>query len=177
MRKTRAARLLVVLFFAALTAIGLATCGDYGVPTDEFWEQQTLQENMHEYAVRFGQEDTAKWYAKQKIGLISESTEKDHGQSAYYLFAPVMRKLADQPDQLHTAWLMYTWLWFMAGVVAVYGFSRETGMTRITSCLGTMVLYLCPRFFAEGHYQYFVSAQHDLPDHLLGFRMTTLDNK
>ena len=152
MKKTIAARLLVLVFFAALTVIGLSGCGDYGVPVDESWEQQTLQENMHEYAVRLGLDKDAAWFEEQKIGLISESTEKDHGQSAYYLFMPVMKKLADQPHQLHTAWIVYTWLWFMAGVWAVYGFSRETGMTRPISCLGTMVLYLCPRFFAEGHY-------------------------
>lgn len=154
MNHTKLARLLVALFFAALTVIGLVTCDDYGVYVDEAWEQQTLQENMHEYAVRvLGEKsETARWYEKQKIGLISESTEKDHGQSAYYLFAPVMKALHDQPDRLHHAWLVYTWLWFMAGVWAVYGFSRETGMSRITSCMGTMVMYLCPRFFAEGHY-------------------------
>lgn len=51
-----------------------------------------------------------------------------------------------------TLWHAYTWLWFMLGVWAIYGFCRETGLSRPVSCAGALLLYLCPRFFAEGHY-------------------------
>lgn len=154
MKKQTVARIAVALFFAALTIIGLWTCDDYGVYVDETWEQNTLRENMHEYAVQFQGEKSAaaKAFRKQKVERISQSTEKDHGQSAYYAFVPWMNKWEDQPQQLHQAWLKYTWMWFMVGVWALYGFCHETGLNRPMCCLGTMLLYLCPRFFAEGHY-------------------------
>ena len=40
----------------------------------------------------------------------------------------------------------------MLGVAAVYGFCREAKLSRPVSCGGMLLLYLCPRFFAEGHY-------------------------
>lgn len=151
MKKKKAASIAVIVFFAVLTAIGFAG-NDYGVPVDEHWEMQTLKENLHEYAVHLGADEWSAWFEEQGIGLISESTERDHGQCAYYAFAPVLVAYARYPDVLSQAWHAYTWLWFMLGVWSVYAFSRDTGHRRMVSCLGALVLYLCPRFFAEGHY-------------------------
>ncbi len=144
----------VCVFFLILTLIGLLSSADYGQPCDEHWEQRTLQENLHEYAALLLGEDSAavQWYQSREIIRISQSTDRDHGQSAYYPFMPVLAALVDQPHVLTVAWQTYTWLWFMAGVIALYGLCRETGLTRPVSCMGSLLLYLCPRFFAEGHY-------------------------
>ncbi len=152
--KTRFARIAVGLFFAALLAVGLATCADYGLPCDEPAEQIILQENMHEFAYRLLGEDSeaVQWYEGRGIQRISDSVEKDHGQSAYYLFMPVLARFLDAPHVLTDLWQGYTWLIFMLACVAIYGFCRETGLNRFVSCVGTLLLYLCPRFFAEGHY-------------------------
>ncbi|MDD6142549.1 MAG: glycosyltransferase family 39 protein [bacterium] len=151
MKKKKAASIAVIVFFAVLTAIGFAA-NDYGVPVDEHWEMQTLKENLHEYAVHLGADEWSAWFEEQGIDLISESTERDHGQCAYYALAPVLVAYARYPDVLSQTWHAYTWLWFMLGVWSVYAFSRDTGHRRMVSCLGALVLYLCPRFFAEGHY-------------------------
>ena len=147
-------RAAVRVFFVVLLMAGLLTCADYGLPCDEPAEQVILQENMHEYAIRLLGEDSpaAQWYASRGINRISASIEKDHGQCGYYAFVPVLARSIDQPDVLTVWWHAYTWLWFMAGVIAIYGFCRETGLTRPVSCMGSLLLYLCPRFFAEGHY-------------------------
>ena len=152
--RQKIARVAVLLFFAALLAVGLATCTDYGLPCDEPAEQVILQENMHEYASRLLGEGSsaAQWYQNRGIDRISDSVEKDHGQSAYYAFMPVLASYLDAPHQLTVLWKAYTWLWFMLGCAAIYGFCRETGMNRFVSCTGTLLMYLCPRFFAEGHY-------------------------
>ena len=154
MTQTKLARLAVALFLLALTLIGLFTCKDYGVPCDEISEQEILKENLHEYAWHLLGPDSAavRYYQEEKIGRIFQSIEKDHGQSAYYPMAFLLAALANRPDQLTLWWHVATWLWFMAGVCALYGLCRETGLTRPVSCMGTLLLYLCPRFFAEGHY-------------------------
>lgn len=154
MTQTKLARLAVALFLLALTLIGLFTCKDYGVPCDEISEQEILKENLHEYAWHLLGPDSAavRYYQEEKIGRIFQSIEKDHGQSAYYPMAFLLAALANRPDQLTLWWHVVTWLWFMAGVCALYGLCRETGLTRPVSCMGTLLLYLCPRFFAEGHY-------------------------
>lgn len=153
MNREKASRIAVCILFAALLLLGLTGVADYGQPCDEPAEQVILQENMHEYAVSLLGEGSAPaaWYRSRGIQRISQSIERDHGQCAYY---PVAWLLASSlsPDALMTLWHAYTWLWFMLGVGALYGLCRQTGLSRPVSCGGMLLLYLCPRFFAEGHY-------------------------
>lgn len=148
----RRPRRLVALFFGLLTLAGLLTCGDYGLACDEDWEQDILRENMKEYALWLGDAQALAYYDQLGIRLISQSTEGDHGQSAYYPAAPLLALKSTAPHVLLTLWHAYTWLWFMAGCWAVYGFCREMGQGRMVACCCTLLLYLSPRFFAEGHY-------------------------
>lgn len=154
MTKDKLSRIAIALFFLLLAGAGLCTCADYGVPYDEPTEQQILQENLHEYAYHLLGPDSeaVRWYQSQGIERISQSIQREHGESAYYPVAFLLGLLQDQPDRLMILWHAYTWLWFMAGVWALYAMCRETGLTRPVSCMGTLLLYLCPRFFAEGHY-------------------------
>lgn len=139
------------LFFVGLLLLGLFTSADYGLPCDEPAEQVILRENLMEYAIQFEGEESeaASYYDALGTVRISQSIERDHGQAAYYLAAPL---LLLAPDQRTTLWHLYTWLWFMAGVLAIYGFGREMGWSRPISCATSLLLYLAPRFFAEGHY-------------------------
>ncbi len=147
-------RPLVVLFFLVLTLIGLVSAPDYGLPCDEPAEQIILQENLKEYAfyLQGASSQAFQYYDQQGIQLISESLEKDHGQCAYYLAAPLLAFADTAPHILTVLWHGYTFLWFMAGCLAIYGFSREMGFSRLSACLSSLLLYLAPRFFAEGHY-------------------------
>ena len=144
----------VALFFLALTLIGLLLAGGYGLPCDEPAEQAILRENMNEYAVRlFGESSkAARYYDGLGVGRISQSIERDHGECAYYSFVPLLTQLSNRPDALSAAWQGYTWLLFMLGVFALYALLRALDLSRIISCLGAALYALCPRFFAEGHY-------------------------
>lgn len=150
----RISRALVALFFIALLAVGLNMGKDYGLPCDETTEQVILEENMLEYAIRLWGEDSdaAQYYLGRGITPASQSIERDHGQSPYYPVAGLLTLRDAEPDRMTTLWHAYTWLWFMVGVGALYGFCRQTGLSRPVSCMGMLLLYLCPRFFAEGHY-------------------------
>ena len=148
------AKLATILFFCLLFILGLLMNNQYGLPFDEPAEQVILQENLKEYAYQLLGEDSEAYlyYDSLSVQRISESIEKDHGQSPYYLAAPVLQLLRAEPDRASAFWHMYTWLWFMAGVLAIYGFGREMGWSRPVSCFTSLLLYLSPRFFAEGHY-------------------------
>lgn len=111
MKMEHAAKILVALFFAALTIVGLSYANDYGLP-------QSCME-MRDAAV----------------------------------FAPLAAVEENhQPHAFKALWQGYTWLIFMVGLWALYGFCRAIGMGRLFSCMGVLTLYFCPRFFAEGHY-------------------------
>ena len=152
--RERKAVMLTALFFALLTLIGLATAPDYGLPCDEPAEQIILQENLMEYSLALLGQDSppAVYYRQRGITPISQSIERDHGQSAYYLAAPILQWQADAPDTAMTLWHGYTWLWFMVGVLSLYLLLRRLGAGRLVACAGALLLYLSPRFFAEGHY-------------------------
>ena len=148
------ARLCVSLFFAVLLLAGLCVSGDYGLPFDELAEQVILQENLNEYAHQLlgADSEAVAYYNRLGIDRISESIERDHGQSAYYAVAPILPLASTAPDRLSALWHAYTWLWFMVGVLAIYGFGREMGWSRPIACITALLLFLSPRFFAEGHY-------------------------
>ena len=76
----------------------------------------------------------------------------DHGQAAYYPAAPLLGLRESDPELFLTLWQGYTWLWFMAAVLAAYGLGRALGLTRTMACAAALLFYLSPRFFAEGHY-------------------------
>ncbi len=150
----RHARLWTVLFFLALTLIGLVTAGDYGMYCDEFSEQEILRQNLYEYAVQLLGNDSApaQYYEAQGVELISQSIERDHGEAAYYPAAPLLLLAKQSADVLSTLWHAYTWLWFMAAVVALYLLAESLGLSRILRIATALLLYLSPRFFAQGHY-------------------------
>jgi hypothetical protein len=146
--------LLIAVFFALLTLIGLLTAADYGLPCDEPEEQDILRANLMEYAQRLLGDDSAPaaYYASLGIVPISQSDERDHGEAAYYLAAPILRLTGTEPDRMTALWHAATWLWFMVGGFSLYRLMRSLGLSRALSCLTALLLYLSPRFFAEGHY-------------------------
>jgi uncharacterized membrane protein YuzA (DUF378 family) len=148
------AMMLTGLFFILLTFAGLWVTPDYGLPCDEPAEQTILRENLLAYSLRLGGPDSsaAKYYTSLGVQLIAQSVERDHGEAAYYLAAPLLTLAETAPDKMTTLWHMYTWLWFMAGVFALYSLMRAMGLSRTLSCFTALMLYLSPRFFAEGHY-------------------------
>lgn len=150
----RLSALWVALFFAVLTLVGLLTAGDYGLPLDGPSEQVILQENLKEYAALLLGDDSeaVKGYDGLGIHRITESIEMDHGQAAYYPAAPLLQIRDTDPHRFNTLWHAYTWLWFMAGVLALYALCRYFGLPRVLACAASLLLYLSPRFFAEGHY-------------------------
>lgn len=144
----------VTLFFVGLLLLGLLASPDYGLPCDEPAEQVILKENMMEYALHLFQKDSHAflYYADQGIQPISQSVEKDHGQCAYYPFVPLLSLQNSHPHEVMVLWRAYTWLWFMGGVWALYALARSLGISKPLACACCLLLYLSPRFFAEGHY-------------------------
>ena len=144
----------VAAFFAVLTCVGLIASMGYGMLLDGPSEQVILQENLKEYAILlFGMDsEPVRGYDALDIQRITESIEMDHGQALYYPAAPLLALKNNNPYGFNILWHAYTWLWFMAGVLAVYVIMRSLSMSRIIACTTALLFYLSPRFFAEGHY-------------------------
>jgi len=142
----------VILFFVALTLTGLWMGKDYGVPWDERSEQKILVMNIYEYAYRLLGEEHPLVQLAESLGAspISQDIERDHGVAPFYPLAPIF---FIEDGHLYTQiWHAYIWLLFMLGVVSLYALAREMGLSRVLSGAASLLLYLSPRFFAEGHY-------------------------
>lgn len=146
---------LVAVFFALLTLLGLLASADYGQPWDETSEQDILRMNLNQYAQalnlseRYAGQGRLEW---PEGGLIENSIERDHGESAYYPLFWLMGENSLTNAQLMTLWHAFTWLWFVVGAAALWLICRRLGLSRLLSCVATLFLVLSPRMFAEGHY-------------------------
>ncbi len=147
-------RLFVCIAFVLLFLIGLFTATDYDLYMDQQSEAIILRENMKEYAYYLLGADSEPVRYYDSIGLprIVETVEIDHGMAAFYPLAPFMIRMDADQTELFPLWNMLAWCWFMGGVVALYGLCRKLGMGRLAALAGALLLYLSPRFFAEGHY-------------------------
>jgi hypothetical protein len=150
-RNIRRPGLYTVLFFVLLTLIGLCTVRGYGATYDELTETQIMQSSIKEYALQLNPGGDG-FFAKLNVARASESNDREYGNSAYYLLAPFLPRLVPDTGAFSLMWSVLTWLWFMLGCAALYGFLRILGLSRPAACAGVLLLYLMPRFFAEGHY-------------------------
>ena len=148
----RIRRAAVALFFALLTLVGLWTVDDYTGSYDETAEQVILSSNMKEYALGLEKLGITwdVWLESDAVP-ISQSIEKDHGISGYYLYGLVFPQIKHNETLRYTLWSVVTWLWFMSGVWSLYAIARHMGMSRAIACTSALLLYLSPRFFADGH--------------------------
>lgn len=147
MKKTATA-----LFFAMLTLIGILTIDDYTGSYDESAEQVILCSNMKEYALALEKTGIRMEYWLENGAVpISQSIEKDHGISGYYLYGLLFPHISQNQPLRYSLWSLFTWLWFMLGVYSLYSIARLLGLKRVPACAAALLLYLAPRFFAEGH--------------------------
>lgn len=132
----------VLLIMSAAFLIGLAVSNHYGTYYDQYIEENTCMLNISEYTNRILHTD---WMT------ISESVEKDHGTALYYPLG-ILCLLRGQGIEVTLAWHYYTFIIFFGGCLALYGIVCELFRNRRLSLVSFGLLYLSPRFFAEGHY-------------------------
>jgi len=149
-------RIIVIVLMFLMLVGGLVVIPDYGMPWDEVLEIQTLGANIREYIGLVQGEKAEPTASASKISFpdYKDHPDMDHGQSVYYAFSPALfidfGTGADRTVML--LWHAYTFLVFMAGVAGLYFICSTLGGDWKYGVLGSLFLYLSPRFFAEGHY-------------------------
>ena len=147
------AKVVVALFFLVLLLTGLFTADDYGSAWDDLSEMRILRMALREYdALLPGDTPLGQALAGMGIERLSESDERDHGICLYYPLFWAMGNASLSLRSLTFIWRCYTWLLFTLGLLALYAVARCMGLSRGFACLGVLIVFLSPRFFAEGHY-------------------------
>lgn len=143
----------IALFFLALLLTGLFTAGDYGRAWDEPSEMRILRMALKEYDALLPIDTPYSGYLQAlEDPRISESVERDHGICLYYPLFWAFAQDSFTTQQLAVIWRCHTWCIFTLGLFALYAVSRRMGFSRLLSCVSVLILFLSPRFFAEGHY-------------------------
>lgn len=149
-------RWIVIVLFVLMAVFGLLVTPDYGMPWDELTEIRTLGTNVREYAGLILGADQKP--AQSSTGIefpdVSKNVDIDHGQSVYYLFSPALFLQYGEGGArtLMLLWHSYTFLVFMAGVVAIYLLASYLTKDWRYGVAASLFFYLSPRFFAESHY-------------------------
>ncbi len=144
---------MIILLFLLLFFFGLFFLKETGINYDEKAEQNILKMNIMGYANALNpKSDLVKYYQQEGIVPISQSVEKDHGISPYYLFAPFLALSKVSEHTLSFAWHMYTYILFFVGVLFCYQLIKELWNSKKVALITSLIFFLTPRIFADGLY-------------------------
>lgn len=146
-------KIIIVTFFTIMFLYGITNITDYGRPWDEGGEINILRQNLKEYALAFGESQWSNYYEDMHIQAISQSVEKDHGESPYYFFVPVMYIFQNCNSLIFMyLWHLYTFVFFFLGVIALFFLINTIYDSKMLGLLASAMYYFSPRIFGEGHY-------------------------
>ncbi|UYZ58471.1 ArnT family glycosyltransferase [Hymenobacter latericus] len=146
-------RWVVPLFFAGVLALGAALHRDYGVSWDEWTDRLNGMVNAKYVAERLAPELARRQENYHRIPDLRTFVEHDHG-ATFELPVVVLTKLAGAEDQQQIYQLRHllTFLLYWVGMLAFYGLARLRFRDWRLALLGSALLWLTPRLFAESFY-------------------------
>ena len=149
-------RYTILGIFVAMFLFGAFFLHETGVYFDERSEEEILYMNILQYGETLRISKITNWFeGKDEYHPICESIEKDHGSALYYLCGLLLMKLdqhSDATELKSEIWHAYTYALFFLGVIYMYRLLWELFRNRKTALLGTFMLFLTPRIFADGLY-------------------------
>lgn len=144
----------VLLFFSVYLLIGLSTFDDYGLSTDEPYSRKnglvTLKYLSEKFAPNFAATDKE---LKKPIRSLADYKDKDYGivfETPVVLIERLMRY--NDPRDIYLLRHLLTFLVCFLGVIAVYKMAKYRFDDWRIGLLGSLILILSPRLFAESFY-------------------------
>ncbi|WP_210114494.1 ArnT family glycosyltransferase [Hymenobacter elongatus] len=146
---------LVLGFFALLTVLGLALHRDYGLPWDEQLDRLNGIIGVKYVALRVAPELARRQASFAQIPDMHDNDDADHGV-IFQMPLVVLEKLtgAEDPRDVYFMRHLVTFLTFVAGVYAFYRLAKQRFRHWPLALLGSALLVLSPRMFAEAFYNY-----------------------
>ena len=149
-------RYTILGIFVAMFLFGAFFLRETGVYFDENQEERILYMNILQYGETLRIPKLTNWFQwKEEYHPICVEADKDHGSAPYYLCGLLLMKLDQHPDVVRLqseVWHAYTYALFFLGVIYMYRLLWELFRDRRTALLGTLMLFLTPRIFADGLY-------------------------
>ncbi len=135
---------LVVLFFLIYFGVGIWLIRDYGVSTDEPFERKTMHINVNYIMTQLGEE-------------YMEVPELETYEDKYYGMVMQMPTIIFEDLDRETSFVylcrhFYTFVVCMIGYIAFFCLCKKLFRSNALGILGTIMVSLYPRFFAEQFY-------------------------
>jgi len=135
---------LAVIFLVLYLAVGLAVYDDYSVSTDEPYERQTMWVNINYISTLLGREP-------MDVQALSTYDDKYYG-SVMQMPAVVLEMGKNSQADIYKVRHLYTFGICLVGYAAFFMLCRRLLKSNWLSLMGTAMLALFPRFFAEQFY-------------------------
>ena len=146
---------ILTAFIAGLILFGFLFCSfSYGINLDQRSEQNILFSNIKSYLKILHLENKQLYTNLEQQGIvcIEESIEKDHGMAIFYPAFFVYYINLTSPYTGMLFWQNYIFLIYSVGLVSLFFLLKSLFKDISTAYLGTLLFFLTPRMFAEGHY-------------------------
>ncbi|GAB2945874.1 hypothetical protein GCM10027048_08700 [Hymenobacter coalescens] len=150
---SRLGRWLVPAFFLGVLLLGALLHGDYGVSWDEPVDRLNGVVNAKYIAERLAPELARRQANYTLIPELATYPDQDHGV-VFELPAALLQKLLriEEPQQIYATRHLLIFLLYAGGLLAFYGLARLRFRDWRLALLGTAVLLLTPRLFADAFY-------------------------
>jgi hypothetical protein len=144
-------RLPVVLFFAALLALGLWSYRDYGISWDEPFQRFTGAVTVKHLAERFV--PSLVTGEASRLPALADYIDRDHGTAfeAPAVALEALLRLTDKRD-IYMFRHLLTFLVCFLGAIAVYRLAERRFADWRLGLFAALLLVLTPRLFAESFY-------------------------
>ncbi|RTQ47527.1 hypothetical protein EJV47_19100 [Hymenobacter gummosus] len=150
---SRPGRWLVPAFFLGVLLLGLAVYRDYGVSWDEPVDRLNGAVNAKYVAERLAPELARRQANYALIPRLMDYPDQDHGVVFELPSALLLKALGlQEPQQAYHARHLMIFLLYWGGLLAFYGLARLRFRDWRLALLGTAVLLLSPRLFADAFY-------------------------
>lgn len=145
---------IVFSLFVLMILIGVICVRSYGIPWDEWEEIKILASDAKEYAKLIGGENNSFVQEMNEKGIvdIASNENRDHGAAAYYPVFPFLLANGENARGVMFTWHFYTYCLFMLGIISIYFIVKRLLGNWKYGILAGALIYLSPRFFAEGFY-------------------------
>ena len=145
-------KIITISFFLILFIIGLFFIRNIDVYFDENPEKDILKSNIREYAQLIDFDRLDQHLGQEGIPVISESIEKDHGISAFYLYTPLLTLKRVSLHLSSVMWHLYTYTIVFIGVIYFYKLINYLFKNKKVSYVSTLLYFFAPRIFIDGLY-------------------------
>lgn len=146
---------IMTAFLAGLILFGFLFCSfSYGINLDQRSEQKILFSNIKSYLKIFGQENGSLYSELELQGIlcIEDNIDRYNGMAVFYPAFPVYFINKTSPYIGMLVWQSYIFLIYSLGLVSLFSLLSSLFSNIKTAYLGTLLYFLTPRMFAEGHY-------------------------